>query len=954
MKNKIRLLLLIIGFAFVGLVGCKTTDEYSVKFYVDNNLVSSVSVANGEKVQFPEDPTQAGYEFLGWFDNIEGEGEAYNKDHKFEKDTVLYAAFKKTVTVEYTIKFMADDKEVGSVKFTSLQDKIDEPKVPEKDGYIGKWETYELKHEDIVVNAVYELIEYTITFVDENDVIVQEVSYTMNDIEDGIEEPQLPEKLGYTAKWSTYLLELYEDQTSRVMYTPITYYATFKGGLDLDIEVAKVPFTVEDSEIKGPKRPPIVENYAVEWGSYEIKAENITINAVYTLLDNPFAVIEREYFDAKLIVDTLLSEGKLGAYDPSIDNSQLISSDIDEDTLVASLFNGEIQFVSSSSKAFGYEGVSVGSPLYKTFDKFVDDYIFEGFLKPGGATTVDGRYIILKPSVNSTFSMWVRNASAFTEHVVLLLSELRNPVLEGEVLDESIIVDQKMTYSKTAGKISFDLEGGNTYYIWFPHLDKYGGHGNRFLQGFEYTQEPYYVNVESIKLDTENVVKEFSKEQEFESIGLKVYAVDSYGKEHLLQPNQYTVTPIDTSSAGQYEVKVTYLNKDSFEASYNVEVSNIVKYTAVFKDDDTIIKEVIFTNEDTELTDIPDLPEKVGYTSEWSSYTLPATTNLEITVIYKLINYEIKFVANNETVKTLKYTIETQKESLNLPKVPFKQGFIGEWEDFDITILEDITVTAIYTDNSDTYIEEPEFEPSYADGRAVRDAAGLTGVSGNIDKNIGQYLEINEFYFKMNRAIQFDKATTKKTINGYPLYGYFKTGGAASINDRWIKVTPKADAVLYLLNTFTSSSGQPFDVLILDRLVDASSLDLGDEGVLHKVEVSPTATTYSFDVEAGKEYYIWAKGNFWVYGFLLEYKEKLHTTEELILDTTNVKVEYELNEEISTEGLIVKLVITNDLIFVLKETEYTVVAPDTTTSGIKEVVIKYGENKTVTYQITVK
>ena len=57
---------------------------------------------------------------------------------------------------EYTITFMADGEVVDTATYyVEDKDNIVEPAVPEKEGYTGAWEAYELTTGDIIVNAVY-------------------------------------------------------------------------------------------------------------------------------------------------------------------------------------------------------------------------------------------------------------------------------------------------------------------------------------------------------------------------------------------------------------------------------------------------------------------------------------------------------------------------------------------------------------------------------------------------------------------------------------------------------------------------------------------------------------------------------------------------------------------------------------------------------------------------------
>lgn len=64
----------------------------------------------------------------------------------------------------YTATFMADGITVGTEKFNICTEAINEPAVPEKNGYTGAWEKYYITNNNIVINAVYTPINYTITY----------------------------------------------------------------------------------------------------------------------------------------------------------------------------------------------------------------------------------------------------------------------------------------------------------------------------------------------------------------------------------------------------------------------------------------------------------------------------------------------------------------------------------------------------------------------------------------------------------------------------------------------------------------------------------------------------------------------------------------------------------------------------------------------------------------------
>ncbi len=58
---------------------------------------------------------------------------------------------------EYTATFMADGVVVSTQKFTVDTEKLVEPEIPSKAGYVARWENYTLKEENLIIRAKYEL-----------------------------------------------------------------------------------------------------------------------------------------------------------------------------------------------------------------------------------------------------------------------------------------------------------------------------------------------------------------------------------------------------------------------------------------------------------------------------------------------------------------------------------------------------------------------------------------------------------------------------------------------------------------------------------------------------------------------------------------------------------------------------------------------------------------------------
>ncbi len=143
----------------------------------------------------------------------------------------------------HTATFMADGEIVEAVPFKLLGD---EPEVPEKEGYYGYWESYTLGDEDITINAVYSPIAYFATFVADGSV-VERVQFNV-ETKDSVEAPAVPEKAGYTGEWEEYELEL-ADITINAIYTAEEYTITFVADGETVSTQTFTAETIDDIEV---------------------------------------------------------------------------------------------------------------------------------------------------------------------------------------------------------------------------------------------------------------------------------------------------------------------------------------------------------------------------------------------------------------------------------------------------------------------------------------------------------------------------------------------------------------------------------------------------------------------------------------------------------------------------------------------------------------------------------
>lgn len=282
-----------------------------VYFVVDGKTVETVKCASLESIRYPKAPEKQGYT-VKWSEKAEEiaegkyritaeyiakeykmifdiNGERYEKIYtiemgeltapevdlpigyeaewgelRFEYEEREYVGT--VIAKKYTVRYTVDGETVGIRTVNINTYKGGHPAVPEKRGYDGEWEEYELPREnteEIEVKAKYTAKEYTAKYEVDGKVICE----LKRTIEDGIAEPAIPEREHYEGKWTVYE-KIGEYVTLRPEYKAKEYKLTYT----VDGEkVAERKYTVEQSkgEISEPEVP-IKEGYEGKWEEYEL------------------------------------------------------------------------------------------------------------------------------------------------------------------------------------------------------------------------------------------------------------------------------------------------------------------------------------------------------------------------------------------------------------------------------------------------------------------------------------------------------------------------------------------------------------------------------------------------------------------------------------------------------------------------------------------------------------
>jgi len=235
------------------------------------NEVQSISVTAGEPIGTLPEPAKDGHVFMGWY--LGGELVTIETVLSSESEVAMLVAKWQVLN---TVTFVADDTIISTQTYTAANKTVNEPTVPEKSGYTGRWEDYSLTNGVVVVNAIYTPIEYTVTFATE-DATVDTRKYTVENKD--ITEPTVPEVVGYSGTWEDYTLTT-GDVTVYAVYDPIEYTVTFKAD---NVVVETQKYTVENKNVTAPVVPAKI-GYTGIWQQYTLNYGDKTVRAEYTLI----------------------------------------------------------------------------------------------------------------------------------------------------------------------------------------------------------------------------------------------------------------------------------------------------------------------------------------------------------------------------------------------------------------------------------------------------------------------------------------------------------------------------------------------------------------------------------------------------------------------------------------------------------------------------------------------
>ncbi len=162
-------------------------DQYDFTIIVDGEATTETYYYD-EAVTAPADPVKEGYDFIGWDGTVPTTMPA--------RDVTLTARF---VILQFTITFVTD----GGTTITPIKadygTAVVAPADPTKTGYtFDGWDKEipkTIPAEDVTITAKWTINQYTITFANTGDTVIDDIKQDYNT---AVTAPADPEKLGYT------------------------------------------------------------------------------------------------------------------------------------------------------------------------------------------------------------------------------------------------------------------------------------------------------------------------------------------------------------------------------------------------------------------------------------------------------------------------------------------------------------------------------------------------------------------------------------------------------------------------------------------------------------------------------------------------------------------------------------------------------------------------------------
>ena len=614
-------------------------ETFYVEFYAGNKLIKRYpyTLDNYQTIVAPSIPAKQHYNTVGW--------EAYDLSNGGHKR--VYAQY---TPKQYTVTFMADGVQVGQpIPYTIETESITPPTVPPKDHYDGAWEFFRLRDGgNITVNAVYTPKTYTLTFMADGVQVGDPVRYTVET--ETIRMPEVPQKEHYEGSWPAFDLREGGNRTIHAVYIPIKYTVTFKAD---GVTVGEpIEYTVQTADAVTPPTVPAKDHYNGAWEDYELEyTEDQVVNAVYTpktytltfMADGAQVGLPIEYTIETVNSVVLPTVPAKDHYNGAWEDFVL---EYTEDQVVNAVYTAI-----TYTLIFKADGVQVGLPVEYTVET--------------GILTLPA--VPEKQHYNGTWEAFI------FEYTV------------GQVVDA--------VYTPKQYTVTFKVNG-----VTVPNGVVTYTYGDTRVTEPAFPQREYYT------AKWEDYVLENTTTQVVNAVYTPItyYVTFMADGKQVGEPRGFTVENLYVT-APDVPHKIHY--KDGVWESYtlvagkNIVVKALytpVVYTITFVAGDDVVLSLPYTVED-ESVEEPPVPVMAHHTaSAWSSYDLSAGGNLTVYAKYTPITYYLTFYAGDVQLGArVPYTVETK--NVTLPAIPAKEHYVGSWPTLDLAKGGDRDIQVVYT-----------------------------------------------------------------------------------------------------------------------------------------------------------------------------------------------------------------------------------------------------------------
>ncbi len=196
-----------------------SANVYDAEFYVDGELYKAVPTVFDEQIIAPEAPEKEGYTFMMWDPEVgimDEEGKVFDAIYEINVTKITFVN--------------TGDTEIDPIEGEYNSDVTANIPTPVKKGYtFTGWNTpvpSKMPAEDLEISAMWEKKSYTISFVNYDGSLIEDVTA---EYEADVDAPELPVEAGYTYEWDKEVPSTMpaENMTITAVRTPLKYSITF-------------------------------------------------------------------------------------------------------------------------------------------------------------------------------------------------------------------------------------------------------------------------------------------------------------------------------------------------------------------------------------------------------------------------------------------------------------------------------------------------------------------------------------------------------------------------------------------------------------------------------------------------------------------------------------------------------------------------------------------------------